>query len=155
MSSIAASANWKIDNMKDWFKCNIWAFGVFGIIPIVVGLAVGLGMPDMTNVMTPLFIVPWVILVQLFNLLIVFLIQRMIDLYWRKKKIMACSILLYMVKYILFIVPLIAIAIVHFMVTDREIFNIWMTIALYIYFAIVNIVVELIYNKYFTKKSKN
>ncbi len=152
MGSFIASSNWKINNMKDWIKCNVWSFSIFGIIPIVVGLAVGLGM-SMNDVMTPLFIVPWVILVQAFNLLIVFLIQRMINLYWKKGKILLCSSLLYVAKYILFIIPLIIIVLVHFLVSDN-IFNIWMTVSLYAYFAIVNLIVEIIYSKYFYKKSK-
>ncbi len=138
--------------MRDWIKCNLWSYLVFGTLPIIVGIAVGCGMPRY-EIMTPLFIVPWVVLVQFFNLLIVFLLQRMLDLYMKKSKIIIYSMLLYMVKYLLFLIPLFIIIPVDVYV--KEVFDIYMSVALYIYFAIINTVIEIIYNKFFLRKKNN
>ncbi len=143
---------WYSQNTKLWMK---WHWGYYSgvlLLPVLIGIIVGLCLHDNT-IIAPLFIVPWVILCQVIQYGINTLIQSMTDNFYKKSRIITSAIFLYLFKYLFFALPILIVALVNYL--SYTAFNIYMTIALYLFICLLNILVEIGHNYCSQRQAKN
>lgn len=143
---------WYTKDIRQWM---IWHWGYYSLallLPVIIGITVGLCFHD-NSIIAPLFIVPWVMLCQVINYFINCLIQMMTNNFYKKSKIITSAIFLYLFKYLFFTLPILIVALVNYLYL--EVFNIYMTIVLYIFICLLNILIEFGHNYFVNKKSKS
>lgn len=151
-NNLLVGKNYKWDNINDWIKCHLIAILLFSIVPLIVGITIGIVLPRY-QLMYPLTFIIWILAMKFFDLLVVFVIQKMINNFIRKKYIILTSVILHMIQSFLYILPLLIGIIVDVFVL--YIFDIIMMICMYIYYILINFIIEFFYNKFFVKNKEN
>ncbi len=76
----------------------------------------------------------------------------MTDNFYKKSRIITSAIFLYLFKYLFFALPILIVALVNYL--SHIVFNVYMTIALYLFICLLNILVEIGHNYFSHHPSK-
>lgn len=137
--------NPNISERTNWLRYHVLLTLLVSIIPLVISLIASISLNNYTFFYPIPILVSYFLLLKFYSLYIYKTLDKNIEQYNKKSKIIVKSIFLYLFQSILYMIPLVSMLLIN--LYTIEIFNIFMIISLYVYLLTSNYLIEYLYTK--------